>query len=98
VSLDLDSAVAVDQLPVVTGLLEARFRVEHFPHRINVSAPGSDLRVQIQTEPRYGPFVARAETHEVLGVPLPVAQARDVLQGKAGAASDTTRRPSKRLV
>jgi len=33
---------------------------------------------------------------EVLGVSLPVAGAADVLQGKVWAASDETRRPTKR--
>jgi Nucleotidyl transferase AbiEii toxin, Type IV TA system len=96
VSLDLDLAVAVDQLPAVAQLLAARFRVERFPHSLNVSDAGSDLRVQIQTDLRYGPFVERAETHEVLGIPLPVARVEDVLQGKVWAVTDATQRPSKR--
>jgi hypothetical protein len=45
VSLDLDSLVAVDQLPSVEELFEVRFQVERFAHSLNVSAPGSNLRV-----------------------------------------------------
>ena len=97
VSLDLDVAVAIAQLPQVTELLRQRFDVvEHFPHSLNVADAGSDLRVQIQTDPRYGAFVDRATIREVLGVRLPVAALEDVLQGKVWAALDPERRPSKR--
>ena len=96
VSLDLDLAVAVEQLPLVESLLAARFRVTHFAHSLNVSAPNSNLRVQIQTDPVYGQMVAAAQEREVLGLPMPVAGLEDVLQGKIWAALDRERRPSKR--
>jgi len=70
--------------------------VERFSHRLNVSALGSDLRVQIQTDSRYAPFVERAEPRELLGLRLPVAHLGDVLEGKVWAVSDPARRPSKR--
>lgn len=90
VSLDLDVVVAVEQIDRARRLLESRFHVEEFPHSLNVTDTGSDLRVQIQTDPRYGDFVARAAVREVLGLPLPVASIEDVLQGKVWAASDQT--------
>lgn len=96
VSLDLDVAVAVDQISQAEKLLAQEFKVEGFPHSLNVSALGSDLRVQIQTDPRYAAFVARAQVHDVLGLQLPVASIEDVLQGKIWAALDAGRRPSKR--
>jgi len=96
VSLDLDLAIAADQLPQVERLLEARFQVARFPHSLNIASAGSDLRVQVQTDPRYFTFVDRATRREVLGVPLPVASLEDILQGKIWAATDTTHRPSKR--
>jgi hypothetical protein len=96
VSLDLDLAVAVDQLPAVEDLLRQEFLVEPFAHSLNVTQPGSDLRVQIQTDPRYGPFVDRAAVREVLGMALPVGSLADVLQGKIWAATDPGRRPTKR--
>lgn len=95
VSLDLDLAVAVGQLEHVETLLAARFHVKRFPHSLNVSQTDSDLRVQIQTDPRYAEFVNRATMRDVLGVPLPVADMRDVLQGKIWASQDAERRPSK---
>jgi hypothetical protein len=56
VSLDLDLVVAVDQLEFVAARLRGRFHVEEFPHSLNASMPGSDLRVRIQTDPRYLDF------------------------------------------
>jgi len=76
--------------------LRASFRVERFAHSLNVSLPGSDLRVQVQTDPRYAAFVSRAQPRAVLGVTLPVAAVDDVLRGKVWAALDPERRPSKR--
>ena len=96
VSLDLDLVVAVDQMDEAARLLESRFTVERFPHSLNIAAAGSNLRVQLQTDPHYFPFVDRAARRDVLGFELPVASVEDVLQGKIWAASDATRRPTKR--
>ena len=96
VSLDLDLAVATADLVSAEDLLRRHFRVERFPHSVNISMPGSDLRVQLQTDPRYGAFAGRASEREVLGLKLPVAKLEDVLQGKVWAAQDPGRRPSKR--
>lgn len=96
VSLDLDLAVSVAQLDEVEALLALHFTVRRFPHSLNVSVPGSDLRVQVQTDPRYGTFPKRAVIREVLGLALPVADVTDVLQGKIWAAMDEERRGSKR--
>jgi len=96
VSLDLDVVIALDQLAQAERLLRESFVVEAFPHSLNVSSPGSALRVQVQTDPRYAPFVDRATIREVLGLRLPVARLEDLLQGKLWAVMDETRRPSKR--
>jgi len=96
VSLDLDIVIAVEQLATVESLLGQEFRVERFPHSVNVSAKGSDLMVQLQTDPRYNAFLNGAAVRDVLGVPLPVASLENILQGKIWAALDPTRRPSKR--
>jgi hypothetical protein len=96
VSLDLDLVVAAEHLPIVERSVAEQFAVERFPHSVNVSATGSDLRVQIQTDPRYSSFVDRSNVRNVLGFPLPVAAVEDVLQGKVWAATDPARRGSKR--
>jgi len=96
VSLDFDLVVAAQDLKRVELLLREHFKVEPFPHSFKVSRPGSDLRVQVQTDPRYVVFVQRASPRDVLGLTLPVADVRDVLQGKIWAAQDEKRRPSQR--
>src|SRR5947209_103400 len=96
VSLDLDLVIAVEQLPLMESLLRDRFEVERFPYSLNVAAGGSDLRVQVQMDPRYFPFVERASRRDVLGVDLPVAAIEDLLQGKVWAALDSTRGASER--
>ncbi len=96
VSLDLDLVVAVEHLDRARTLLEANFEVRSFPHSLNVSLAGSDLRVQVQTDPRYLSFPERAVRQTVLGLELPVARIEDTLQGKIWAAIDPERRGSKR--
>lgn len=96
VTLDLDLVLAADDFRRVEPALAAAFVTERFPHSFNVSLAGSDLRVQIRTDPRYAPCVGRATRRSVLGVALPVAGLADVLQGKVWAVQDQTRRASKR--
>jgi hypothetical protein len=96
VSLDLDLAVAVDQIDKVEALFEKNYVLKRFPHSLNVTIPASDVRVQIQTDKRYAEFVQRASLHSVLGMELPVASVEDVLQGKVWAVMDSERRGSKR--
>ena len=96
VSLDLDIVVAADQVDQIEAILPPSFTVRRFPHSLNVAIPGSDLRIQFQTDPRYFDFVDRASRRDVLGLSLPVASLDDVLRGKLWAAQDATRRSSKR--
>jgi hypothetical protein len=96
VSLDLDIAIAVEDFSRAESLLRASFNVREFPHGLNVGAPGSDLQVQLQKDPRYFDFVRRSQPRVVLGLSLPVASLEDVLQGRGWAAQDPARRPSKR--
>jgi len=96
VSLDMDIVVAADKIPDFVGALPPTFKTKKFPNSLNLTSPNSDLRIQIQTDPRYQEFVSRARKKEVLGYRLPVARIEDVLRGKIWAAMDGTRRPSKR--
>jgi len=97
VSLDLDVVVTATTVGEVCRIAESRgFRVEGFEHSVNLSSPQSDLRVQLQTDPRYQAFIPRASTREVLGYEMRVAALEDVLQGKAWAYMDAGRRRSKR--
>jgi Nucleotidyl transferase AbiEii toxin, Type IV TA system len=96
VSLDLDIVVAADRIADVEALAREMFHAERFPHSLNVSDPDSDVRIQVQLDPRYGAFVERALTRKVLDLDLPVATIEDTLQGKIWAVQDETRRGSKR--
>ena len=96
VSLDLDMVIAVDQIEQAEALFKRHFTVERFAHSINLSLPGSDLRVQIQTDPRYFSFLQGISWREILGLKLPVARLEDVLQGKLWSVMDPKRRASKR--
>jgi Nucleotidyl transferase AbiEii toxin, Type IV TA system len=97
VTEDFDVAVAISDLPRVEQAMAERFQVQRFAHSLNVSSPNSKLRMQIQTDPRYGAFVGRARIREVLDLQLPVAAPEDLLQGKIWAVQDADRRRTKRL-
>ncbi|MBM2804800.1 MAG: uncharacterized protein HW419_2693 [Deltaproteobacteria bacterium] len=96
VSVDLDIVIAAKQRSEIERLLGEEFTIERVPQSMIVSTQGSDLRLQLQTDPRYESFLARASVRDVLGIRLPVASLEDVLQDKIWAALDSSRRPSKR--
>src|ERR1051326_5976849 len=93
---EFDVAIAIRDLPRAEKAFAEHFEVRRFAHSLNVSAPDSRLRLQIQTDPRYESFVGRARIREVMELQLPVATPEDVLQGKVWAVQDEGRRPSKR--
>ncbi len=97
VSLDLDLVVVSDRIPALRSAAQARgMKVEEFEHSINLSVSGSDLRIQLRTDPRYQDFIKRAERHEILGYEMVVASMADVIRGKVWAYTDQSRRKSKR--
>ena len=80
--------IAARDLEQLMPILSAQFVVEEFPHSLNVSTPGSQLRVQIQTDPKYLDFPVRAERREVLGL-----EVRGVF-GRSAAGKDLGRKRS----
>jgi hypothetical protein len=97
VSLDLDIVATVEAVEgICTVAVERGFKIERFEHSINMSSPNSDLRIQLQTDPRYQNFINHAEMRNVLGYQMKVANLGDVLQGKVWAFMDKERRKSKR--
>jgi hypothetical protein len=97
VSLDVDLVVVADRIDTLRAAAVAKgMKVQEFEHSLNLSLATSDLRIQIQTDPRYQAFLPRAERHDVLGYQMVVAALRDVLRGKLWAYADATRRASKR--
>jgi hypothetical protein len=96
VSLDLDIVIAAEALDRMIEAAKEIFKIERFPHSFNLSSSKSDLRIQIQTDPRYQSFLSRSSVRDVLGYKMRVAAMEDVLQGKIWAFSDEQRRKSKR--
>ncbi|MCX5902576.1 MAG: hypothetical protein NTV89_03705 [Proteobacteria bacterium] len=97
VSLDLDIVVVASHLETLcTKAREAGLQIERFEHRINLSSPKSDLRIQLLTGARYQEFIPRSQRKNVLGYEMMVATMEDVLKGKLWAYTDETRRKSKR--
>ena len=97
VSLDLDIVAAEENIKdIVKAAKENNLKVEDFEHSVNISSLDSDLRIQLQTDPRYQEFISGVEDKEVLGYRIKVARLEDVLQGKIWAYMDKNRRKSKR--
>lgn len=96
-SLDVDIVLATQDVATVMEAAQERgWKVEQFEHSVNLSRPGSDLRIQVQTDLRYQEFIEGAELKDVLGYKMKVAKLEAVLQGKVWAYMDKTRRRSKR--
>jgi hypothetical protein len=96
VSLDFDVVVEASRLAGFLEALPGDFRIKRFPNSDNITGRGSDVRIQIQRDIRYQPFISKAVKKDVLGYKLPVARVEDILKGKIWAALDEARRPSKR--
>ena len=96
VSLDLDIVIVTESIEPLLKKVKNKFKIERLPHRVNLKSAKSDLRIQIQTDPRYQDFIFKASMKEVMGYSMKVATEEDVLQGKIWAYSDEGRRRSKR--
>jgi hypothetical protein len=93
----LDVVVVSSDLPEIKNELEAAdFSVEEFPHSLNATMAGSDLRIQFITDSRYQAFLNDTTVYEVLGQKVPVAAVANVVRGKMWAWADASRRLSKR--
>lgn len=97
VSLDLDIVPeAGDVEAICEAARERGLQIKEFEHSVNITSPDSDLRIQLQVDPRYQKFVSDADDRNVLGYTMRVARIEDVLAGKVWAYMDKTRRKSKR--
>ena len=96
VSLDLDLVIVAEATENLLKAAEKIFNIVKLPHSVNLSSTKSDLRIQIQTDPRYQTFIVRSSIKEVMGYEMKVAAVEDVLQGKTWAYCDEQRRKSKR--
>ena len=97
VSLDLDVVAAIENIDAICKEAKKRgLKIEQFEHSVNITSPNSDLRIQLQQDPRYQEFISNADNRDILGYTMRVARVEDVLQGKVWAYSDKTQRKSKR--
>jgi len=97
VSMDLDIVAANENVgDICEAAQKSGLKVEQFEHSINIASQSSDLRIQLQTDPRYQEFVSSASDRDVLGYTIKVAKVEDVLRGKIWAYLDKTKRKSKR--
>lgn len=96
VSLDMDLIVAASDIDKLKKIAKSHFSLKGFEHNLNLKSPKSNLRIQIQTDPRYQSFIKRSNFREVMGYQMKVAALEDVLQGKVWAYLDESRRKSKR--
>jgi hypothetical protein len=96
-TVDADIVVVAQQLGAIADELStAGFRLEQFTHSLNAKKGSGKLNVQFTQDERYQSFVTRARPREVLGQTVPVADLKDIVQGKVWAWRDKQRRLSKR--
>jgi hypothetical protein len=96
VSLDLDVVVTMDDMDKLSKAARGIFTVEEFPHSLNLRSELSDVRIQVQKDPRYQSFIRRAVEKDIMGYTMKTAALEDVFQGKICAYLDKERRASKR--
>ena len=96
-TIDADVVVAAQNLGAIgQELTAAGFRLEHFEHSLNAKKAPGTFNVQFTQDDRCQSFMARAKPREVLGQMVPVADLKDIVQGKVWAWSDEKRSLSKR--
>ena len=68
VSLDLDIVAANEDVGAICkAAKEQGLKIEQFEHSVNLTSTNSDLRIQLQQDPRYQKFVSDAQGKNVLG-------------------------------
>ena len=96
-TLDADIVVVSGELEAIKNDLSvAGFALQEFPHSLNATMPGSELRIQFSLDPRYQEFLNDTAQMSVIDVDVPVASLSNIVRGKIWAWNDQTRRPTKR--
>ena len=96
-TVDANIVVVAQSLPAIREeLAAAGFRLEQFEHSLNARKAPGKLNNQFTQDDRYQSFIGRAKRQEVLDLSVPVADLKDIIQGKMWAWSDQQRRLSKR--
>jgi hypothetical protein len=96
-TVDADIVVVTERLGAIADELRAAgFGIQQFEHSVNAKKAAGQLNVQFTQDERYQEFIARAQQRQVLGQAVPVADLKDIVQGKVWAWNDQQRRLSKR--
>jgi len=96
-TVDADIVVVTERLAAIADELGAAgFGIQQFEHSLNARKGTGQLNLQFTQDARYQNFIARAQPKQVLGQLVPVADLKDIVQGKVWAWSDRQRRLSKR--
>jgi len=96
-TVDANIVVVAQSLPAIRNeLAAAGFCLEQFEHSLNARKAPGKLNNQFTQDDRYQSFIGRAKRQEVLDLSVPVADLKDIIQGKMWAWSDQQRRLSKR--
>jgi hypothetical protein len=96
-TVDADIVVVAQRLAAIGDeLAAAGFRLEKFADSPIAKKASGKLNIQFTQDARYQSFIARAHPQEVLGCIVPVADLKDIVQGKVWAWTDAERRLSKR--
>ncbi len=95
-TMDADLVIAASSISEIKDRLQSQgFTLKEQAHSLNAQAEGSQLRIQLTTDPRYQAFLPRAQKREVLGENVMVACLEDIIQGKLWAYQDPHHRPTK---
>ena len=96
-TVDADIVVVTEKLAAIADELRAAgFGLQQFEHSLNARKAPGQFNIQFTQDPRYQDFISRAKPLEVLGQSVPVADLKDIVQGKIWAWNDRERRLSKR--
>ena len=96
-TVDADIVVVSQHLEAIKEeLAAAGFQIEQFAHSLNAKKAVGKLNIQFTQDDRYQSFIERAQSRDVLGQSVPVADLSDIVQGKIWAWTDAKRRVSKR--
>lgn len=97
VTMDIDICVSAENMErIKTRAKKAGFTVTKHQHTIDLSYPGSQLKIQLQRQPQYQALANIGKKKAVMGYDLLIAPIRDVMAGKLAAANEPTRKASKR--
>jgi hypothetical protein len=96
-TVDADIVVVAEHLSAIADELRAAgFAIQQFEHSLNARKAAGQLNLQFTQDERYQEFIAGAQSRQVLGQTVPVADLKDIIKGKVWAWSDRQRRLSKR--